>query len=840
MMNMRPPIDIAVEAGLSPTAYGANDVVSPTDCPGPNDFTSYSTISKPMFPDMKHDFMSKSTASTRDDFLSISTEPDEQYNWRYRGMQDAQVRRVGTGDKPIEDQYNSPNRDFVSKVSNRAVNSMDWNQSPTYLRRDPMLPNRSTSRSRERPEFVEEQSNRRLSDGYDGTVNPMLPSRSTSRPRERSEFVEEQSNRRLSDGYDGTVNGTYQRAEVRDRVGEYKRPQHHFENEAYAPHRNGRDAYGEKEILRESPILNHEHRSPTPVNTFGSGTPKSTVERSQTFEGGATRGSREDIYRKNANENYHTEKGQDYGRHEKFFTELQRNGSFSAENGTYDRQLRQREVQGRVEESDRWYSAGGTGDRFSEQDGGRGYYEGRRETTLAPDEVRRSSHSREGMNMRRDNDPRMNAMQGNSNSREERYDNIRTYDDDWSNERYLSKNDRRKKGGRHAAEEDSISQSFSYSEASAEDRGRRRSTSRARSRSRRDPSTETSQHARRHKSSERMGTKPSEFVIDIIQPGVDSHQPKQPDTIISQSKATSKFQNDAVAPTSSPYVVEDSLERELYAKRIAAANLMKEQSEARHQILKEVRQAMEMRDLSTDASNRRFWERQMKTLNASLKRLWDMDDEESFSISEDRDDEINFEEEKFNKTNINAEESPNYKPEPKTPTLSNTRNERETQNLSPTVSQNQSPMVLSPASINNFTTIKVQAPESLPAGHQFTIRVNGKQMKAQVPSGGVNKGDVFTIRIPLNTPPAPTPPPLQIPPTLQNPPTPSTPISSPLTATPSTPSFSGNNNTVKVRAPASMPEGYRFTAKMGDRTIVATVPRGGVQKGEVFVVRVDQ
>jgi len=798
---MRPPIDIAVEAGLSPTY----DVNSPTSCPGPTEFT---TISKPMFPDMKHDFMSKSTASTREtsgDFLSISTDHDDHYNWRYRGMQDAQVRRVGTGDKPVEDQYNSPNRDVGGKVSNRVVNSMDWNQSPTYLRRD-----------------------------------PMLPSRSTSRTRERSEFVEEQSNRRLSDGYDGAENGTYQRAEVRDRIGEYKRPQHHFENEEYAPHRNGRDAYAEKEILRDSPVLNREHRLPTPVNTFGSGTPKSTVERAQTFEGGTTRGSREDIYRKNSNQNYQTEKGQDYGRHEKFFTELQRNGSFSAENGTYDRQVKQREVQGRVEEHDRWYSAGDTGDRFSEQDGGGGYYEGRGERTMTPDEVRRRNHPREGMNLRRDNDPRMNAMQGNSNRREG-YDNIRTYDDDWSNERYLSKT--RKKGERHAVEEDSISQSFSFSETSAEDRGRRRSASRARSRSRRDPSTETSQHARRHKSSERMGTKPSEFVIDIVQPGVESYQPMQSDTIISPSQVTSKLQNDALAPTASPYVVEDSLERELYAKRIADANLMKEQSEARHQILKEVRQAMEMRDLSTDARNRRFWERQMKTLNASLKRLWDVDDEESFSISEDRDDEINFEEQKLNKTslrNIHAEESPNYKPEPKTPTLSNTRNDRETQNQSPTVSQNQPPMVLSPASINNFTTIKVQAPESLPAGHQFTIRVNGKQMKAQVPSGGVNKGDVFTIRIPLNTPPAPSPPTLQIPPTLQNTPSPSTPISSPLTATPSAPSFSVNDSTVKVRAPASMPEGYRFTAKMGDRTIVATVPRGGVQKGEVFVVRVDQ
>jgi hypothetical protein len=81
-------------------------------------------------------------------------------------------------------------------------------------------------------------------------------------------------------------------------------------------------------------------------------------------------------------------------------------------------------------------------------------------------------------------------------------------------------------------------------------------------------------------------------------------------------------------------------------------------------------------------------------------------------------------------------------------------------------------------------------------------------LKATVPIGGVRKGDIFSIRIPSDT------------------------------TAPVTPMHSQSPASVKVRAPASLPEGYRFTAKMGDRTIVATVPVGGVQKGQIFAVPV--
>merc|ERR1719401_2483890 len=41
---------------------------------------------------------------------------------------------------------------------------------------------------------------------------------------------------------------------------------------------------------------------------------------------------------------------------------------------------------------------------------------------------------------------------------------------------------------------------------------------------------------------------------------------------------------------------------------------------------------------------------------------------------------------------------------------------------------------------------------------------------------------------------------------------------------------------VKVRAPATLPGGSRFHAKCGKRTILATVPSGGVKKNDIFKV----
>jgi hypothetical protein len=272
-----------------------------------------------------------------------------------------------------------------------------------------------------------------------------------------------------------------------------------------------------------------------------------------------------------------------------------------------------------------------------------------------------------------------------------------------------------------------------------------RDTSRSRGRSR---SIERKPQRRRSKSREKVMVKePSEFVIDISQPIFET---EFDDRGVTFSPSTEIPR--ATSEAGSSRMSED------HSQRIADANLMKEQSEARHQILKEVRQAMEMRDIATTIEDREFWSRQVNTLNTSLRKLWE-----------------------------------NYDPSSDTPIRPDTG--RNHASHSPA------------ASVNNYTTVKVQAPDNLPAGHQFTIRVNGKPLKAQVPGGGVRKGDVFTIRIPLNAPPT-------------------------------IPARVSTSSMVKIRAPAALPEGYRFTAKMGDRTIVATVPPGGVQKGEIFAVPV--
>ena len=43
-------------------------------------------------------------------------------------------------------------------------------------------------------------------------------------------------------------------------------------------------------------------------------------------------------------------------------------------------------------------------------------------------------------------------------------------------------------------------------------------------------------------------------------------------------------------------------------------------------------------------------------------------------------------------------------------------------------------------------------------------------------------------------------------------------------------------NTIKVRAPADLEEGYTFTVKVKGGIITAPVPKGGVKKGEIFLI----
>jgi hypothetical protein len=272
--------------------------------------------------------------------------------------------------------------------------------------------------------------------------------------------------------------------------------------------------------------------------------------------------------------------------------------------------------------------------------------------------------------------------------------------------------------------------------------------------------------------------KPLEFVIDVGK-------------VIDEDKEVTFSPSTDIPPLSPTSSVSQS--QADHSRRIADATLLKEQSQARHQILKEIRQAMEMRAMTQDVADKKFWDRQVDSLNASLKSLWENHTSTTSSNTKPYDD-------------FTAVNDASYKQESSKQDSSNVSG---LEHHESTISDHEfaSKQRTGHTVLNNYTTVKVQAPENLAPGHQFTVRINGKPHKAQVPPEGVRKGDIFSIRIPLNSPSTPE---------------------------------NARSSIVKVRAPASLPEGYRFTAKMGDRTIVATVPKGGVQKGEIFSVRVQE
>ncbi|KAL7554418.1 hypothetical protein ACHAWF_018430 [Thalassiosira exigua] len=55
--------------------------------------------------------------------------------------------------------------------------------------------------------------------------------------------------------------------------------------------------------------------------------------------------------------------------------------------------------------------------------------------------------------------------------------------------------------------------------------------------------------------------------------------------------------------------------------RVIAAEKERQRSQARHQILKEISQATSMKSSALDEKDRKFWERQIATLNESFKKL---------------------------------------------------------------------------------------------------------------------------------------------------------------------------------------------------------------------------
>jgi len=171
-----------------------------------------------------------------------------------------------------------------------------------------------------------------------------------------------------------------------------------------------------------------------------------------------------------------------------------------------------------------------------------------------------------------------------------------------------------------------------------------------------------------------------------------------------------------------------------------------------------------------------------------------------------------------------------------------------------------------PPSKLNKNLIKVKAPESLPEGYTFTAYLGEKSILATVPSGGVIKGEIFSVPLAIeknivedddsstcastsvdeqnderhnyarNMRQKSTVPLFEE--ITQDSDTCSSRTPSPSQVIFETTSMPPILPMVKVRAPANLIEGHRFTAKHGEKKIVATVPQGGVKKGEIFVVPV--
>ena len=132
---------------------------------------------------------------------------------------------------------------------------------------------------------------------------------------------------------------------------------------------------------------------------------------------------------------------------------------------------------------------------------------------------------------------------------------------------------------------------------------------------------------------------------------------------------------------------------------------MQEESEARQQILKEIRQAMEMRDSSRSRSDVDFWELQVRSLQESLRNIGS-----DFTEGDD------------------------------------VREDRSATGGVPRLVENASRRgrVVAPIA-EEF--IKVRASADLEEGDQFSLRSGDTMIVATVPRGGVRKGEVFTIGI---------------------------------------------------------------------------------------------
>ena len=155
---------------------------------------------------------------------------------------------------------------------------------------------------------------------------------------------------------------------------------------------------------------------------------------------------------------------------------------------------------------------------------------------------------------------------------------------------------------------------------------------------------------------------------------------------------------------------------------------IQEESEARQQIVAEIRQAMEMRDSARDVRDVEFWERQIGMLNQALRKLGS-----SPRAFTGLSDAYSGGRELSTSSSWQSDSS-------RTSAISG-RSGGTTRGIRRGDEYDIAEIVSSIPTKN----IKVRAPSNLNEGHQLTLRRGGETMIATVPRGGVRAGEVFTV-----------------------------------------------------------------------------------------------
>ncbi|OEU23297.1 hypothetical protein FRACYDRAFT_233470 [Fragilariopsis cylindrus CCMP1102] len=108
----------------------------------------------------------------------------------------------------------------------------------------------------------------------------------------------------------------------------------------------------------------------------------------------------------------------------------------------------------------------------------------------------------------------------------------------------------------------------------------------------------------------------------------------------------------------------------------------------------------------------------------------------------------------------------------------------------------------------NPATIRVMAPDTLYAGSVFEAQVNMNTFMVTVPYGGVIEGDIFDVPYPTSF----------------------------TNTTSAAANYPVTTDSVQVMAPSTMNEGQMFEAQVNGIEFMVTVPKNGINKGELFTV----